>query len=91
MRKQFKIRSLLKAKKQKFDVPQVTPLMKGDCVCESTCNEYCSNKKQINILGGEDFLKISDYTIVVQKPKNMNPIHIEFNQNYVQPINTKQK
>ncbi|QNI20084.1 hypothetical protein [Flavobacterium phage FCV-1.01] len=55
--------------------------MKGDCVCESPCNEYCIAKKQINILGGEDFLKISDYTIVVQKPKNMNPIHIEFNQN----------
>lgn len=46
MKKPFKIRSLLKAKKQKFDVPKVTPLMKGDCVCESLCNEYCSAKKQ---------------------------------------------
>lgn len=36
---------LLKNKKQKFDVvPRVSNLMNGKCVCETPCNEYCSNK-----------------------------------------------
>lgn len=41
-----KIRMFLKRKKQKFDSPpKVSNLMNGKCVCETPCNEYCSQKE----------------------------------------------
>lgn len=82
MKKQFKIRSLLKAKKQKFDVPEVTPLMKGDCVCESPCNEYCSTNKKT-----ETSKKIDDFSLVLLLLSEA----LEKQRNYVQPINTEPK
>lgn len=41
-----KIRMFLKRKNQKFDSPpKVSNLMNGKCVCETPCNEYCSQKE----------------------------------------------
>ena len=41
------IRNFLKPKKQKFDsLPKITETMKGNCFCDSPCNEFCDNKKE---------------------------------------------
>ncbi len=80
---------MLKAKKQKFDVPQVTPLMKGDCVCESPCNEYCSNKKQISVSEIIDEIIEEVRKSIANNSKTLNIAeNAKIN---VQPINTKPK